>query len=139
MENLTCEMVGFKDVELILRRKKSRDSSYFSIMIEEPIDNVIKFMTYQLVQYVNDKQSMGFIAGVAYMLDGSAFMVYRAQSKLMSVNINKSIIGNDNLFDYIAGYINSKNVEGLLLLQEIEPVNTKEYHFRLIHEEEKDM
>lgn len=147
MENYTFELLGLKNVHSIIKPYSPKNTSrYSTIGIKEPLENVKRFLINSLVDYVRDQKNgkcTGFIAGVAYLMDGSAIMVYtgsgESRAKLFSVHLTEEDCnGAGNVAEYITGYFEQKAPEGLLLIQEIEAVMSGEYHFRIIHENTED-
>jgi len=146
MENYTYKSLGFENIEAILKPRAEKSSIYNTVGIKEPLENVKNYLIHCIYEYVMSKKNGkldGFVAAVAYMMNGIAIMVYSGsgenRTKLMSVLLDQDVCKNhETLTDYIAGYIIRKKPEGLALIQEIPAVQKGEYHFRIIHDKTED-
>lgn len=146
METYTYKSLGFENIEAILKPKSGKSSIYNTVGIKEPLENVKNYLINCIYEYVMSKKNGkldGFIAAVAYLMNGNAIMVYTGsgenRTKLLSVLLEQKDCKNfDNVRDYISGYIMKKNPEGLALIQEIPPLQKGEYHFRIIHDKIED-
>lgn len=146
--NLTFKSLGFEGImNLAVMRFHTAKGRYDTVDLPRPKSVHEGFLMPMLGDYVTQAEPKGYVAALAYLLDGSIAYAQRMAGKKYAVKGGVypkdfyqtcGYIDADSNIECVDSIIMTHQPEGLFLFQEIPCEDRKKRRFRIIHESARD-
>ena len=146
--NLTFKSLGFEGImNLAVMRFNTAKGRYETVDLPRTKSVQEEFLMPMLGDYVSQAEPKGYVAALAYLLDGSVAYAQRLAGRKYAVKggvYDKDFyqtcgyIDADSNIECVDSIIMTHQPEGLFLFQEIPCEDRKKRRFRIIHESSRD-